>query len=181
MTPDLETERLLLKPVVAEDASAVQEQFPDWRIVEFLGAIIPWPYPDDGAQSWLRDLVLPAMAEGRAWHWSIRLKSDPQRLVGVISLRDGQDDNRGFWLNPVLWGQGLMNEACEAVTAFWFQVLGKPALRVPKAVGNIASRRISESSGMRVVWQGERDFVSGRHPTEIWEITREEWLARRGA
>lgn len=181
MTPDLETARLLLRPVVAEDAPAVQEQFPDWRIVEFLNPLIPWPYPADGAETFIRNLVLPRQASDVAWHWSIRLKSAPDRLVGIISLQDGEQDNRGFWLNPDLWGQGLMSEACDIVTAFWFEVLGKPALRVPKAVGNIASRRISEKTGMRVIWRGERDFVSGRHPTEVWEITREEWQARRGA
>ncbi|WP_068094008.1 GNAT family N-acetyltransferase [Novosphingobium rosa] len=180
MIPDLETERLLLRPVVAEDAPAVQKQFPDWRIVEFLNPLIPWPYPADGAETFLRDVILPRMASGAAWQWSIRLKSAPDRLVGVISLQDGEQDNRGFWLNPDLWGQGLMGEACEAVTAFWFETLAKPVLRVPKAMANIASRRISEKTGMRVIWQGERDFVSGRHPTEIWEITREEWLALRG-
>jgi hypothetical protein len=25
----------------------------------------------------------------------------------------------------------------------------------------------------------ERGYISGRLPSEIWEITREEWLARR--
>jgi hypothetical protein len=34
---------------------------------------------------------------------------------------------------------------------------------------------------MRVVAQLEQDFVCGRLPAEIWEITAEEWHARRGA
>ncbi len=48
-------------------------------------------------------------------------------------------------------------------------------LRVAKAAGNLASRRISEKQGMRLVGTGERDYVSGRLPSEIWEITAEEW------
>jgi len=32
---------------------------------------------------------------------------------------------------------------------------------------------------MRIVATEERDFVSGRLPSEIWEITAEEWYARR--
>jgi ribosomal-protein-alanine N-acetyltransferase len=31
---------------------------------------------------------------------------------------------------------------------------------------------------MRIVAREERDYVSGRLPTEIWEITAEEWRAR---
>jgi hypothetical protein len=41
-----------------------------------------------------------------------------------------------------------------------------------------ASRRVSEKQGMRVVATEERDDVSGRMLTEIWEITAEEWKKR---
>ena len=71
-----------------------------------------------------------------------------------------------------------MSEACSAVTEFWFETLQRPVLRVPKAVANVASRRISERSGMRIVETEERDYVSGRLPSELWEITREEWRSR---
>ncbi len=40
-----------------------------------------------------------------------------------------------------------------------------------------ASRRISEKQGMRMVGTEEQDYVSGRLPAEIWEITAEEWRA----
>ena len=58
------------------------------------------------------------------------------------------------------------------------ETLGRPVLRVPKAVANVWSRRISERSGMRLIGIEDHDFVSGRLPTEIWEITREEWRSR---
>ena len=72
-----------------------------------------------------------------------------------------------------------MTEAVVAANDFWFDVLGFPILRVPKAVANAASRRISEKTGMRVVATEERDFVCGRLPAEIWEITADEWHAFR--
>jgi RimJ/RimL family protein N-acetyltransferase len=68
-----------------------------------------------------------------------------------------------------------MTEAVEAVTDYWFDVLGFSVLRAPKAAVNAASRRISEKQGMRVIGVEERDYVSGRLPTEIWEITAGEW------
>jgi len=70
-----------------------------------------------------------------------------------------------------------MSEACEVVTDYWFDVLNVPVLRVPKAIANTASRRISEKQGMRVIAVEERDYVSGRLPSELWEITAEEWHA----
>jgi ribosomal-protein-alanine N-acetyltransferase len=72
-----------------------------------------------------------------------------------------------------------MTEACAAVTDYWFEVLKFPVLRVPKAIANAGSRRISEKQGMRIVGREDRDYVSGRLPSEIWEITAEEWRQRR--
>lgn len=179
--PTLRSPRLLLRPLRLDDADAIQALFPRWEVVRYLAAQMPWPYPADGAWQFLRNLALPAMAAGRAWHWSLRRREAPDRLIGVISLMDEEDNNRGFWIDPQWQGQGLMSEACEAVTAFWFEVLGRPHLRVPKASANIASRRISERSGMQVIGRGEGDYVSGRLPFELWEITREAWLLRHPA
>jgi RimJ/RimL family protein N-acetyltransferase len=89
-------------------------------------------------------------------------------------------NNRGFWLGLPWHRQGLMSEACETVTEFWFNELGFPLLRAPKAVANRASRRISEKGGMRLVATEERDYVCGRLPSEVWEISREEWQTRAG-
>jgi ribosomal-protein-alanine N-acetyltransferase len=72
-------------------------------------------------------------------------------------------------------GRGLMTEAVVAVNDFWFDVLGLAVLRVPKATANVGSRRISEKTGMRVVETKESDYVCGRLPTEVWEITADEW------
>jgi RimJ/RimL family protein N-acetyltransferase len=73
-----------------------------------------------------------------------------------------------------------MSEACEWANDYWFDTLGFPVLRVSKAVSNIASRRISEKQGMRKVGEIEKDYVSGRLPSEVWEITAEEWRAWKG-
>ena len=72
-----------------------------------------------------------------------------------------------------------MTEAVIAANDFWFDVLGFDVLRTPKAVGNLASRRISEKTGMRMVATEERDFVSGRLLCEIWELTADEWHKSR--
>ncbi len=72
-----------------------------------------------------------------------------------------------------------MTEACEPVTDFWFNSLMEPALIVSKAVENVGSRRITEKQGGRVIARGERAFLSGRLPFETWELTREDWNARR--
>jgi len=179
MPPVLETPRLLLRPLELADAGQIQRLFPQWEIVRYLDAIVPWPFPADGALTHIRDAALPAMAAGAEWHWTLRLSSDPQKLIGRIHLARGETNNRGFWLVPELHGQGLMTEAVVAVNDYWFDVLGFPVLRAPKACANVGSRRISEKTGMRVVESFEKDYVSGRFPSELWEITAEEWRAAR--
>jgi hypothetical protein len=71
-----------------------------------------------------------------------------------------------------------MREACEAINAYWFEALERPVMRVPKAVGNLASRRISEREGMRMIGTQQGDFVCGVLFKEVWEMTREEWLRK---
>jgi [ribosomal protein S5]-alanine N-acetyltransferase len=176
----LETARLVLRPLELGDAEQVQRIFPHWEIVRFLNDRVPWPFPADGVETHYREVVMPAMARGEEWHWSLRLKSDPEQLIGGISLRKQESHNRGFWLGLKWQGMGLMSEAVEVVTDYWFDELGFSLLRVPKAVANVASRRISEKTGMRLIGLEESDYVGGRFPTEIWEITADEWRARRG-
>jgi [ribosomal protein S5]-alanine N-acetyltransferase len=179
MAPTLETSRLFLRPLELADAAQIQLLFPHWEIVRYLAAQVPWPYPDNAAYHYIRDMALPATERGEAWHWTLRLRSNPDEIIGSIDLRKKENDNRGFWLGLAWQRQGLMTEACEAVTDFWFNTLNFPVLRAPKAVPNVASRRISEKQGMRLVATEDRDYVSGRFPSEIWEITAPEWRARK--
>ncbi len=179
--PQFETPRLILRPLELGDAARTQELFPHWEIVRLLAAQVPWPFPPDGVERYYREQALPAMERGDEWHWTIRLKSSPEQHIGAIGLFRQGEDNRGFWLGQPWQGQGLMTEAVVPVTDFWFDVLGMPVLRAPKATTNLPSRRVSEKTGMRLVGTTEKDYVSGRLLSEIWEITASEWRERRSA
>src|SRR5271166_4894330 len=179
MIHTLETSRLLLRPLEISDANEIQKLFPHWEIVRYLANKVPWPYPPDGAYRFCRDSALPAMERGTQWHWTLSLKSNPAELIGSISLMADQQDNRGFWLGLPWQGQGLVSEACESATDYWFDELQFSVLRTSKAIANAASRRISEKQGMRIIASEEREYVSGRFPAETWEITSEEWHALR--
>ncbi len=175
----LETPRLELRPLELADAAQVQQLFPHWEIVRYLANRVPWPYPKDGALAYYRDLALPAMARGEEWHWTLRLKASPEQVIGCVALLKNESNNRGFWIGLPWQRLGLMTEAVDVITDYWFNTLGFPVMRVPKAVANTGSRRISEKNGMRVVAVDEREYVSGRLATEIWEITAEEWRTSR--
>jgi ribosomal-protein-alanine N-acetyltransferase len=177
---ELKTSRLLLSPLSLEDAAQTQPLFGQWEIVKFLSDQVPWPFPPDGAFTFYRDVALPAMDRGDAWHWTLRLQAAPDLIIGSIGVLKGET-NCGFWLGLPWHGQGLMTEAADAATDYWFDTLGFPVMRIPKAIANAGSRRISEKQGMRVVKTEERGYVCGRLPTEIWEITAEEWKSRQAS
>lgn len=99
--------------------------------------------------------------------------------MGVISLMLTKNNNRGFWLAPEFQQQGYMREACEVVNEFWFTVLDQPVLRVEKARANHRSRKISETSGMRLIATGKKHYVSGYLDSEVWELTRDVWQANQ--
>jgi [ribosomal protein S5]-alanine N-acetyltransferase len=73
--PTITTSRLILRPLDLSDGDAIQDRFPQWEIVRFLASQIPWPYPADGALTFIRDKALPAIRQGTQWHWSIRPKA----------------------------------------------------------------------------------------------------------
>lgn len=180
MVPTLQTGRLILRPLQLEDAEQAQSLFPHWEVVKFLNNQIPWPYPADGALTYFRDVALPAMERGTQWHWTLRLREAPEELIGAINLTSKETHaTRGFWLGLPWHGRGLMTEAASAVNDYCFDVAGFDVLRIPKAVANTTSRRVSEKTGMHVIATEERDYVSGRLLTEIWEITADEWREKR--
>jgi RimJ/RimL family protein N-acetyltransferase len=172
----LETDRLLLRPLELSDAERIQELFPHWEIVRYINNRVPWPYPADGAHTFCQQAV-EAAERSEQWHWSMRLKEQPDQLIGVVSLMTGEE-NRGFWIGTPWQRRGLTAEAADAVTHYWFETLRFEVLRVSKAAANAGSRRISERQGMRLIKVEERDYVSGRVPAETWEITAEEWFRR---
>jgi [ribosomal protein S5]-alanine N-acetyltransferase len=179
-TPALETERLVLRPLVAADAPTLQRRFPRWEIVRWLSTRVPWPYPPDGAERYVA-FAQEEMARGEKHHWAIRLKDGPDELIGCIDLwpDDGKSrEMRGFWLDPEFQGRGLMTEAANRVTDYALRELGWPHLWVGNAEANHASARVKERQGARLVEFASGRFVEGESRRMVWLIERDAWLRR---
>ena len=182
-TPVLETERLILRPPRESDTPAVQRRFPQWEVVRYLHAEVPWPYPDNGAAVNMAQ-CLEKMARREQCYWALTLKGGDDGLIGRIDLwaDDGvKRDQRGFWLDPEFWGRGLMTEAANAVTDFALIELGWPHLWLNNAEANIASHRVKEKQGAREIDRTPRGYVSGPGIKVTWLLTREAWIAHRAA
>ncbi len=182
-TPVLETPRLVLRPVRSKDAPVIQRRFPQWEVVRWLNAKIPWPYPADGAATHVADCI-EEMTRREKSHWALIPKSGPADLIGMIELwpDDGVSrSQRGFWLDPEFHRKGLMTEAAERVTEYAFCDLGWPHLWLTNAQDNHPSRRIKEQQGARLVDLMIGQHVGGKGPQMVWLLTQEDWKGRQAA
>ena len=172
--PAFTTDRLILKPVTLADAPAYQRHFVDYEVIRYLSSAVPWPYPEDGVQYFLENLILPRQGIDR-WCFGIFLRTQPLELIGCVDLwREPRPENRGFWLGRKFWGQGYMTEAVAPITDYAFKELGFEVLYFSNALGNTASRRVKEKSGATLLGLRPASFVSAEFSeAELWELKKE--------
>jgi [ribosomal protein S5]-alanine N-acetyltransferase len=175
----LETERLWLKPLAMKDAPSIQRRFARWEIVKLLNGKVPWPYPADGAEQFLKKKLADQAAEN--YTWGLWLKSgNPDEVIGIIELRPrGGTDARGFWLSEEFWDQGLMTEAADRVLDFAFDEVGMPEITLTNAKENVRSGNVKVRQGATLIGEDTVETVSGVKPRQLWRLTAEEWRARR--
>jgi len=77
--------RLLLKVISLDYVDSYTKNFVDYEIIRYLSAKVPWPYPKNGVEDFLKNIVLPQLGNGY-WMWGLFLKSKPGELIGAINL-----------------------------------------------------------------------------------------------
>jgi [ribosomal protein S5]-alanine N-acetyltransferase len=180
-TPTLQTGRLILRPLALSDAPAIQRHFNNWNIIQNLPFVVPWPYPDDGAEPFIRQQLEKIAAGEEIYQWVLALKCGDGEAIGNIRFTPKPDQptgNRGFWLAEPYWNKGLMTEAIAAVNDFAFRTLGVESFYVSNAVSNVASRRVKQKTGAEFVGYIELPHHNGQTKSERWRVTRESWLGR---
>ncbi|MHC2466474.1 GNAT family N-acetyltransferase [Bradyrhizobium embrapense] len=181
-TPRIETRRLILRPLALSDAAAIQHHFNNWNVIRTLATVVPWPYPDDGAESFIKRELHKIAAGEESYQWVLVLRDGDGEAIGSINFRpraDGRKGNRGFWLAEPFWNQGLMTEAIAAVNDFAFLTLGLDHFHVCNAQSNVASRRVKQKTGAEFVGLVELPHHNGESRAEKWKVTRESWLRDR--
>lgn len=178
--PVFKTERLILREVKLSDIPSYKKNFVNYAVISQLSAAVPWPYPDDGVEWFLNNIVFPSQGKDR-WVWGLFLKEKPDEIIGTVDLwREGIPENRGFWLGEAFWGKGYMTEAVAPVMDYAFNNLGFEKLVFSNALGNNKSRRIKEKTGATFIGLRPASFVDPQlTQAETWELTKENWLRFR--
>jgi ribosomal-protein-alanine N-acetyltransferase len=181
-TPTIQTRRLVLRPLALSDAPAIQRHFNNWNIIKNLASVVPWPYPEHGAETFIKQQLAKIAAGEEIYQWVLVVQSGDGQAIGNIRFHPGLDNpkgNRGFWLAEPYWNRGLMTEAVASVNDFAFQKLGLESFHVCNAVSNAASRRVKQKTGAEFIGYIELLHHNGQSKAEKWKVTRESWLGRR--
>ena len=132
----IETPRLMLRPVSAEDVPAVVPAIGNYDVVRWLGRV-PYPYRTTDAEAFV---AANATKAGRVW-----FVHDASGLVGGISV----DGELGYWFRREVWGQGYAVEAAFAAIDAHFADRRAGDLPSGHFPGNDRSRRVLEKLGFR--------------------------------
>ena len=143
--PQIQTERLSLRPVQTGDADNLAAYLGDFGVSRSLGRV-PHPYAREQAVNWIAASQIPRPADDTGFVLDLG-----EGLIGGIGFRseDGVP-NLGYWLAKPYWGQGLMSEAAAAVLAWLFEVSDHNLVRSGVFEGNSASLRILQKLGFEV-------------------------------
>ncbi|MBE6538633.1 MAG: GNAT family N-acetyltransferase [Ruminococcaceae bacterium] len=147
--PDIETERLLLRRMRADDAEDMYEYASDSEVTRYL----TWfPHPDSRYTRDYLEYLGTRYRVGDFFDWAITLK-ESGKMIGTCGFTsfDYTNDSAemGYVLNPKYRGQGIVPEALRAVLDFGFGNLALHRAEAKFIEGNEASRRVMEKVGMK--------------------------------
>ena len=179
--PRIETERLLLRPWIAEDAEALHEALTE--SVEHLEPWIPWatPHAPTMEQTETRlGIWLDEFINGDTFLYAAFDRSD-STLVGGIGFfpRIGPAALEiGYWMRMSRAGAGFATEATEAMTAVGLRVCGIERLEIHMDPSNVPSRRVPEKLGYRLLEiRDDAGPDGGARRTAVFELRRAELAA----
>lgn len=166
--PLLETERLLLTELCAEDAEAYHHQ---QKSALNLPGRPPWSY---GFETGSTDKARISFEHShKAWvkkariKWGVRLKREGRRLIGQCELFDFTNQSKaeiGYWLGADYHNQGLMTECLRAIVLYSFDIMGlhriyaqtstenAPSIAMLKKVGFVQEGVLRQNSLRDGVW-----------------------------
>jgi RimJ/RimL family protein N-acetyltransferase len=183
LTEPIETERLLLRPLVEEDFETVfsYESHPD---------VVRWLYWDVRSEDEVRERLRKKIGsstierEGDALFLAAVDRSSRQ-MVGDCMLEYVSEEHRtaelGYIIHPDHQGRGYATEAGRAMLRIAFEDLTLHRVIGRTEARNIGSARVLEKLGMRLeAHLVENEWVKGEWQSELdYAILDREWYASR--
>ncbi len=148
--PSFQSERLRMRPFIADDAPALHH-LADVREIADTTITIPHPFSLAAAKTWIASLPHLFRA-GTAVHFAMEL-NETGELIGASALRDIDKAHCraeiDFWLGVPWWGQGFATEVARATLRFGFRELALNRIYAYAMVRHKSSEKIFHKLGMQ--------------------------------
>lgn len=160
-TPILETDRLILRPLCANDADEI---YINWASDPEVARFMTWNiHPNvQVTREWLLDVEKHVDEEG-AYDWGFVRKSD-HVLIGSGGIYYKEDRGMftlGYNIMKSCWNQGYMTEAAARILKFAVEELHQNKIFAYHAKDNTSSGRVMEKVGFHYVKDAEYDKIDG--------------------
>ncbi|HEX5808368.1 MAG TPA: GNAT family N-acetyltransferase [Anaerolineales bacterium] len=161
----LETERLILRPMLQTDFEALHLIFTDANVMAAFNHPL---FTGEQMQRWLQR-NLDHQNEFGYGLFSVILKETGELIgdCGLEQMEDQEAAELGYDLRSDFWNRGYATEAAIAVRDYAFDVLCLPRLISLIRVGNLASKRVAEKVGMTLA----EEFT--RYGIQYWKYSLE--------
>ena len=146
-SPTIHSDRLILRPLKPEDASALFTIFSDQKVMKYWNTP-PWISLDD-AQEFIKKST-EAMGSQKSITLGIFLRTTDE-LIGKCLLFNYDSDSKraevGFGIGPQHWGHGFVSEAGSALLMYGFETLQLRRIEAEIDPENTSSSKTLERLG----------------------------------
>ena len=121
-TQRLETDRLILRRYVNEDAAAM---YKNWASDSEVTKFLMWPpHSSQEVSQGVTEEWVKLYSDERFYHWAIVLKENGDEPIGDIAVVDIKENvstvHIGYCIGKAWWHKGITSEALKAVMDFMF-------------------------------------------------------------
>ena len=150
-TQRLETERLILRRFVGEDADAM---YRNWASDDEVTKYLTWPtHSNIDVTKHVIEMWSNSYADEKKYLWAIILKENGDEPIGSISAVRMDEDismvHIGYCIGRNWWHQGITSEALKAVIKFFFEEVDVNRIEARHDPRNPNSGKVMQKCGMK--------------------------------
>ncbi len=150
-TQRIETDRLILRRYVIEDADAM---YKNWASDSEVTKFLTWqPHSSVDVSRGIIENWLKEYSDEKYYQWAIVLKDNGNEPIGDISVGQMNEDismvHIGYCLGRAWWRRGIMSEALKAVMDFMFDTVEVNRVESRHDPMNPNSGKVMQKCGMK--------------------------------
>jgi ribosomal-protein-alanine N-acetyltransferase len=180
-TQNIETERLLLRKILPEDAEMVYKWMSDPEVCKYEC----WtPHPNTRFTRGYIIEVMGGYRSDKTYHWGIQLGDE---LIGSVCAVNVDDHSHkallGYAIAKSYWNKGYTTEAVKAVIRYMLLEVGLNRLEATHSVNNPASGRVMQKAGMMLEGHAREYYYSnaGIQDSNLYAITKSSFSGSQAA